>query len=351
MNIMLLNDTGNVGHIGCQGVSDAHARLLGRQGHAITHRFFNGELARLGDHDAKSGVARVLGDAQLQEAFEAIDAVVVNGEGTIHHGAGTEYLNILGAALEIGKPTLLVNCVLEAVEGFDHILSRIDDIVVRDARSKQYLRSKGVSARLVFDSFIEAGFEDAPIVDMNDRVVVTDWHSQRDHDVGTKSLQFLRSKDSSTCWFLPFMCRDTAEAWARIPATIRSARAVVTGRHHGVYAAALAGVPFVAFSSNTYKVDGFMDEFPELAFCLNPASIKNAVAEAVDRREMFAAIQERLVSARPLSTFEALDGAFDPLGEKRELARLAVDCSTRRAALGFDLAYRIQRRSLEVCSG
>lgn len=351
MKIMLLNDTGNVWHVGCQGVSNAHARMLGRQGHHITHRFFNGEFAHLVDPDANSGVARVLGDALLRDAFDAVDAVVVNGEGTIHHGAGTEYLNILGAAAAVGKVTLLVNCVVEAADGFDHVFSQIDDLVVRDARSRRYLQGKGISARLVFDSFLEAGFEDMPITDMTDRVVVTDWHHQRDHDVGAKSLLFLRSQDASKHWFLPFMCRDTADAWTRIPATIRSARAMVTGRHHGIYAAVLAGIPFVALSSNTHKVEGLMDDFPELAFCLNPPSIADAVAEAVERWEMFVAIRERIVKATPLSTFEALGGAFDPLGEERELARLATDCFTRSTAFGLELAYRIRRRSMETIGG
>jgi hypothetical protein len=247
--------------------------------------------------------------------------------------------------------TLLVNCVLEDVEGFDHILSGINDLVVRDVRSKSFLDAKGIRARIVYDSFVEAGFDERPIVDMSDRVVITDWHSERDNDVGNKTIQFLRTKEKSKRWFLPFMSRDTADAWARIPATIRNARAVVTGRHHGVYAAALAGVPFVALSSNTHKVEGFIEKFPELAFCLNPVSIADAVAEAVERREMFLAVRDHIVRSRPLSTFDALGGVTDPEGEERELIRLANDCSARQAVFGHELAYRLERRSLEVCFG
>jgi len=348
---MLLNDTANVSHVGCQAVSDAHARMLGRRGHRIVKRSFLGDLQRFADPDASSGIAGALADPAFRDEIESVDAVVVNGEGTIHHGAGSEYLNVLGAAVRLGKPALLVNCVLEAVDGFDDVLSNLDDLVVRDERSRRYLAQKGIPARLVHDSFIEARFEDHPLVNIADHVVVTDWHHARDHDVGSNLLNFLGHRmgdPSRRTWFLPFLCSDVSRAWARVPATLSRAHALVTGRHHGVYAAALVGLPFVAFSGNTFKIEGFFDQFPELAFCLNPSSIAGAVAQATERRDLFLSVRDRLLSKKPLPTFEHLGGTFDPDGEQREVDRLAQDCFLRSDAFGVDLGYRLTRRSEEV---
>lgn len=349
MKLILLNDNGNISHVGCRAVSDAHARMLGRRGHHVVQRCFLGDMRRFADPNCRTGILRALRDEALRQSISDTDGLVLNGEGTIHHGKGTEYLNILGAALELGKVAVLVNCVLEAVEGFDSVLAGLHDLTVRDLSSLAYLNSKGIKARLVQDSFLEAGFEPQPIADLTGRIVVTDWHHERDHDVGHSCLKFLGSQPLHKIWFLPFLNRDASDAWHRIPATLAKADAVVTGRHHGVYAAAMAGVPFITFGSNTHKIEGFMAGFPELAFALNPASIKDALAKAVSHRHLYLGIQERLLKCRPLSTFDALGGISDPVGESRELAQLAADCAARSDAFTLDLSYRIRRRSDEVC--
>lgn len=350
MNVMLLNDTANIGHVGCQAVSDAHARMLGRAGHAITHRYFVGEVGRFCYADSATGIARVLSDQTMIAALAEVDAVIVNGEGTIHHGAGVEYLNILGAAQSLGKMTLLVNAVLEDVTGFDSVFEQLQDLTVRDLRSLSYMRARGAPCRLVYDSFLEAQFSEEPALDLAGRIVVTDWHHTRDHDVGARCLSFIGGRKAGEVFFLPFLCQDLAEAWAAVPKTLATARAVITGRHHGVYAAALAGVPFIAFGGNTHKIEGLFDDFPELAFCLNPEFIDQALAMALERRELFVTMGRRLQEARPLSTFAALGTGSDAQGEARELARLSQD-RARAALTPIDRAYRIRRRSDEVCIG
>ena len=350
MKVMLANDTGVVNHVGCQGVSDAHARMLGRAGHRVTRRFFIGELGRFRSRDPEAGLRLVLRDEAFMAQLHEVDALVVNGEGTIHHGAGTEYLNILGAAARIGKKTLLVNCVLEAIEGFDSIFGMIDDIVVRDHRSAAWLRSRGGESRVVPDSFIEAQFSSEPLLDLDGRIAVTDWHHARDKDVGAASIAFMRRRTEAQAFFFPLMSGDVAPFWRRAPATLARARYVVTGRHHGVYAALLADVPFVALSSNTYKIAGLLDAFPDLRFCLDPVSIDEALAQAAREGEVYRGMREAILGARPLTTFRSLGGAADPDGERRECERLQDDIMRRAALRDDDLVYRMRRRSRETCA-
>jgi polysaccharide pyruvyl transferase WcaK-like protein len=116
--------------------------------------------------------------------LDACDAVVVNGEGTLHHGAGSEYFAILGAAQQLGKATLLINAVFEAHQGWAQVISRLDDFCVRDLHSLEHARSLGFRCRLVPDSFLAAQFDATPTIDLGGRIVVTDWHPARDADVG-----------------------------------------------------------------------------------------------------------------------------------------------------------------------
>lgn len=348
MQIMLLNDTGLVSHVGCQGVSDAHARMLGRAGHHVTQRYFIGQVGRFRDVDPKKGLRRVLADDDFMRRLNAVDAVVVNGEGTIHHAAGTEYLNVLAAAHKLGKATLLVNCVLEGTEGFDHVFRAIDDIVVRDSRSARWLEARGRRPRVIPDSFVEAQFDPQPILDLAGQVPVTDWHHERDADTGAASLRFLRHPQPLRAFFLPLMCGNIAPHWRHVPATMKTAPAVVTGRHHGVYCAVLAGVPFVALSSNTHKVAGLLEDVPELMAFLDPPSIADAVAAARGRPDAFRRLEDMILGQRPLATFSLLGTTPDGAGEAREIARLSRDVEAASGGLPADLAYRIQRRSAET---
>lgn len=348
MRVMLLNDNGNIPHVGCLAVSDAHARMLGRAGHHVVRRFFNGEMLRFANADPTAGLQAVLADREMREAMEAVDAVIVNGEGTIHHDAGTQYLHIMAAAKALGKTAILVNAVLEAVEGFDHVFHMLDDITVRESRSLRFLQARGIQGRLVHDSFLEAGFYDYALFDLADRIVITDWHHDRDAELSGTLLQYMRGLPKDRAWYMPLMCHDVAEMWFAVPRTWGAARAVITGRHHGIYAALLMGVPFVALSSNTHKIEGLIEEFPDLAFCLNPSSIERAVEMAVERRPLYIQMRDAMIAHRPLSTFAALGGEADAGGTERELDRLAKDVQSRPDCRRMSAAYRIRRRSDEM---
>jgi hypothetical protein len=53
-------------------------------------------------------------------------------------------------------------------------------------------------------------------------------------------------------------------SWSSLVRSLETARALVTGRHHGVYAACVAEIPFVALPGNTHKIEGLkaMSGFP-----------------------------------------------------------------------------------------
>lgn len=324
MKVLLANDTGIAGHLGCRGVSDAHARLLGRAGHQVIHRLFRGSLQRhdaAGDEDVIRSLA---GDEPVMAMVRDVDAVVVNGEGTIHHGAGRPWLGLLAVAQRMGRATLLVNAVFQETAGFDTTLVRLDDFTVRESLSAAHARDRGLRPRVVPDSYLAARF--GPAERPVSGLAVTDWHGQRT-DVAAIVEAFQREH---ACTFVPLRTPLAEARWAGFPAELQNARLVVTARHHGVYAALVAGRPFVALPSNSHKVEGTLADLglPHL-LVTDRSSLERQCGWAVDHAEVFRGLVDRLTGGVPLTTFAAL-GHGGPSREDEEVGRLADDL--RRAA-------------------
>ena len=330
MNVMLLNDTATVPHLGCQAVSDAHARMLGEAGHAIIERSFLGELRAFANGDEKDGVAAVLADAALRSRIEACDAVVVNGEGTLHHGHGSEYFACLGAAQQLGKATLIVNAVFEAHAGWQATLARLDDFCVREVQSLRHAHSLGFKrARLVPDSFLGAQFDGEQNIALDGKIVVTDWHPAREHDVGTTLRTILDAVDGS--FYYPLLHGMHARLWRGALRDWNDAAAILTARHHGVYLAALARKPFVALPSNTMKIQGLMEAAgADIRVCVTPDEVEAAFAAAVSGLGEYERLFDWLEDQTPLTTFRALGSGTGSNGQA-ELVRLEQHVRQRQA--------------------
>ena len=295
--IALFNDTGRYPHIGCRGVSSGHDRMLARLGISVAYRSFHGEWQDLSS----------LHDSALAGHLVDVDAVVVNGEGTIHHQGGRHLLAILRGAQAMGLPTFLVNAVFQESEEDLDVLKRLTDFTVRDGASSAYLTRLGVKHRVVLDSILEAGFVDTPSTNLHGKMAVTDWHQSRDADVGAALRQFMEDLGNDAV-FYPLEDEIRAAHWQHAVADLRTAGVVVTGRHHGVCLAGLAGVPFVAMGSNTWKIEGMLALLPgNVRVCDNLMDLPDACSEALGRPELFASIREFLCAQRPLSTFDALN--------------------------------------------
>jgi hypothetical protein len=331
VNVLLLNDTATVPHVGCQAVSDAHARLLGEAGHRVTDRAFLGELRRFAGRDEEAAIRLVLADAQLRERLEACDSVVVNGEGTLHHGSGAEYFAVLGAAQRLGKATLIVNAVFEAHAGWQQVLTKLDDFCVRDRHSLDHARSHGLRCRLVPDSFLAAQFDAARYVDLSEQIVVTDWHPLRDGDVGQTMRTLLGSVEST--FYFPLLHGIHAQLWRGAADAWSGASLIVTGRHHGIYLAAIARRPFIALPSNTRKVEGLIASAgADIPVCVTTADVEAGVSHAMHNLGEYERLFDWLSAQLPLSTFAALgrtDGGSDAASE---LVRLAGQRALRGSA-------------------
>ncbi|WP_370173124.1 MULTISPECIES: polysaccharide pyruvyl transferase family protein [Hyphomonas] len=329
MRIALFNDTGNSPHVGCQAVSNAHAVMLGRAGHRVVFRGFVLQYRQFRKDTEAESIAAALAHEGLQAALADCDAVIVNGEGTIHHDAGMHLLAILGAAQALGKVTLLVNAVFEETAGYDDVLARLDDFTVRDQRSLHHARERGLPCRLVWDSALAAEYDPAPLFDLKGATAVTDWHFARADDTGRTSLEFLRAHPEATR-FLPLASANAHEIWSRYPATLATASQIVTGRHHGCYFAIKARRRFIPLGSNTHKIEGLLDAAgASIPIPRTLDDLEDALRWAESSGDMYDRLFDLADTQLPLSTFERLGTGTDS-DEATELSTLSKQAAKVR---------------------
>ncbi|HSF96150.1 MAG TPA: polysaccharide pyruvyl transferase family protein [Thermohalobaculum sp.] len=350
MKILLCNDTGTKSHVGCLAVSDAHARMLGRMGHIVHHRYFVTELDRHAQPTLDRTIASLERDGGLMAHLDASDAVVVNGEGTLHHGRGLEYIGLLALARRRGKAALLVNALFQEMDVEPAVLNALDGFFVRDSLSDAYARSRGIRCGLTPDSILAAGFSDRPDTDFGGDLVVTDWHKSRDADVGLASIRFqLDAAPGERRHFFPLHAREVRRRWAGAMAAMGTARIVVTARHHGVYLALMAGVPFVPLESNSWKIQATVESLGlPIRPCADEAGIRAQIGDAETNAAAFAEAGKRLREKLPLPIFDVLGKGGDATSEDQEVARLAEQIATRTKALVKDRAIMAKRRRKEA---
>lgn len=310
-SIALFNDTGNLPHVGCLAVSRAHETMLAARGVQIGYRAWHDQFHELWQGSEEAS-CRAVRESEVLEAIRANDAVVVNGEGTLHHGLGSNLLAILHVAQKEGKPTFLVNALIEDCFTFPHTLAGLTGCTVRDARSAAELADRGVTHRLVPDSILECPFSEQSSQDLSGRIVVTDWHPSRDADVGD-SLRKLLDRLGPKAVFYPLDHPDRQADWEHTVANFATARAVVTARHHGVYLAVLARVPFLALPSNSHKVEGLLEMASDpLPLAKLGFGQRQQLRQLLRRPEPSLAFGATLLSHRPLDTFAELFACLSP---------------------------------------
>lgn len=315
MNVFLVNDTSKVEHVGCLAVSDAHRKMIGQVGGQIAFVHHVGEGEELYKGDEEGAIQNVLESNWGKAVYES-DVIIVNGEGTIHHGAGLHLLAILGAAQRLGKPTFLINAVLQEVEGFEFVFKQLTGFTVREPLSAKVGRALGGSPKVLPDSIVDANFLDQPTVDFHNEIVVGDGHWLCGDTI--EALNIIGK--GKRRWLLAGSER--RKDWRHSVANLKTARLYVTGRHHGVYLAALAGIPFVALPSNTHKIESLIEwSCCDIPVCHNAYEVVAAIEYSLRHRDEFLKFQKFILSFISLNTFDGI-GKFDIAKKQKPPLRL-----------------------------
>ena len=268
MTLFLANDTSEVQHAGCKAVMRSlHAAIAGA-GLTITGRHVTGTR----DIDA--------------EAFAAAEVLLINGEGTIHHSGPRALflLELIQRGRREGKRVLLVNALFQQYDcPSDDILSGLALLTTREPRSAAFARRYGGSPRVLLDSAADPAFlAGGKARRLHDGRVIGGAHP---HGLIPDPFAGLPGQKLGLRR-LPFQ---------DIVATLRGAELYLTAQHHGVYAAALAGCPFVTTPSNSHKIEAFVDwtGLP-IPVCMRRDEIEPAIAYALRNRSLYAELSDFL---------------------------------------------------------
>ena len=248
-----------------------------------------------GYHAGCDAVARTLRRLATQQGWRVVsekadyDALLVNGEGSMHHGGRRfhQKMRLLQAAVDAGRPAFLVNSVWQDnPPDYDHVLSKLSGIVVREVLSQRDLAERhGVRAEVCPDvSF----FDELPRFtwarNFRGAAATTDFFLEDKRVNGVRHVFGRRDDLFPDARPLPFI----DWSWGRVVASLRTASHLITGRHHAVYAACVAGVPFIASEGNTHKIRGIVASAgADLQVPDTPADLPAITAANLARREEY----------------------------------------------------------------
>ena len=215
---------------------------------------------------------------------ELFDALVVNGEGTMHDGSGGfhQKMQAIAAAQAAGRKTFLVNTLWHDNPcDYDDALRALDGIVVRDELSRRELAAKhrvDAEVRLDFSYFAPHRAEPPP-PGPRKGIRATDFYSR---EFGC----FVRVR-GGRCARFEFLDMKTL-SWDELITELGRTAILVTGRHHAVYAACVARTPFVALSGNAPKIEGLIATSPvEIPVAQSFAEIDGLIEWARGHRDIY----------------------------------------------------------------
>jgi hypothetical protein len=263
MRALILNDTRNGSHLGCIIVMEQLETLCREAGLQVS---------------AMLGFGRYF-EPQVAHELSKCDVVIINGEGTMHHDAEGAMAIVRAGVMAASRkvPIALINTVWQENRMANQLLAQCRWISARESFSQAAIAQAGALAELVPDLTLTADpgqlFQSVGGSSSGGIVVLDDVRLPI-------SLALARYARSHGLSFLPMGARPSlrtrqgwskmirlglASGWARQfhrgqIGAIASASVVVTGRFHGICLAILAGCPFVAFASNTHKIEGLLHD-------------------------------------------------------------------------------------------
>ena len=233
-------------HFGCQ--------LVGQT--------FREQFARVGLDLVYTLPARYGMIANWRDRLSEVDLVVINGEGSIHHGRFQNLIDLAG-----DYPCALVNCVYQENPA-NLNLQKFKWISARESMSAAAIREQGASGEVVPDvlfasSFLRSfvplasGLKDFGYTDCAEKLV------KRLGPIRLRCRPGFSPKTKVVGDYLNFLA---------------SHKRMAIGRFHAVICCSVMGIPFSSWDSNTWKTEGLMRDMgvPQLHFASRDEALANA---------------------------------------------------------------------------
>jgi polysaccharide pyruvyl transferase WcaK-like protein len=270
IRVAIINDTRPTNHYGCMLVMENLTRLLDSQEIEIVWTWPVGV-------DWRRHKRRIQNQPK-------VDAIIVNGEGTIHHSHDRKHARALSefagyAKKELHTPSYLINATLHknSAEAYESLKSyRL--IYVRDKGSLAELQSFGLQGSYVPDlTFAKAGnylyrpSKSGCVIDtaLKSEIPILKQYCKK-HDFDFRSMVVARPSNANFFksprplvkniikWILgDYKVSTQPSAFINY---LSEHEIVITGRYHAVSICLKNKIPFVAIESNTPKISFLLDD-------------------------------------------------------------------------------------------
>lgn len=233
-------------------------------------------------------------DAGFLAAMRDADLIVINGEGTLHHGSkqGAKLLDVVDHPARRTTPVALINAVYQDnPPAWNERLAKINLISARDSWSAAEIeKAIGKKTGFVPDLSLAEGAVPSSAALRRDRLLVGD---SVNRDVGRQLLDFADRRNDAR--YLPILTsikppkphyppviRALRQAYIDLQAkvfswqhrhtlfnrteagfveSLQSAYLHLTGRFHAVCLCLATGTPFLALESNSWKIAALLHDF------------------------------------------------------------------------------------------
>lgn len=223
--------------------------------------------------------------------IDKCDAVVINGEGTIHHHrpASNFLMEILQRAQLKGKRTYLINSLFQHEPPYyPKVLQNLNYFSVREPLSYINACECGGNPKILADSCLGIRTEGESICDING-IIIGLIRPDSGYSNIVNHLDYPRLIITGGILF-----RD-------IIATLKQCSLYITGQHHGVYASALADIPFIPIPSNSHKIEGLMYWFKQetgLEIPICKGYIDKYIEWALNNKDIYKKFSNFLINKR-----------------------------------------------------
>ena len=243
IKIYLLNDTSReIGHLGCRSVVNNIKKLCGKNEMEII--FYDKALPS--DNGCVGAYENVL---------QKCDAVIFNGEGTLHDGAAINMFEKCRLAKDLGKKVFLINSVWQNNTATNKYLDLFDLISFRESLSYEEALPFCKENALVVPDLAFYGDRILSPNKVTSKLLFTDSVK------ASSNRKLYRLAQKYAAEFYGMTENDCfPQLDEEIIAGLDKNAKIVTGRFHALVFAMKYGVAALAMPSNTHKVEGLLKD-------------------------------------------------------------------------------------------
>ncbi|MCT4574999.1 MAG: polysaccharide pyruvyl transferase family protein [Alphaproteobacteria bacterium] len=241
LNVVIVNDTRREDfHLGCYTV--------------MNNLEFLCKKYNLNIIDSIQNIKQDFNDDNYKKTIELSDAVIINGEGTLHDNYGEGIYKAAQVAKETNKKVFLINSVWQNNSDKKGMLDLFDLISVRESNSLSEVQNDGAKDAILtpdLSLYTRESYDFKTKNINNNKIMFTD------NVLRNKTADYKKIADSMNVDMLYMQKhKDYIDSFKQLAKYDK----IITGRFHVLCLSMVLGIPTIAEESNTHKVNGVLKD-------------------------------------------------------------------------------------------